>query len=95
MMAKALDEVRFTLESSPVVACRQKLKSIIVCTPIKQGMSNIQGNVLTSEKAILPPPDGAENIIDIWDCDPNPPNAWEFFFSWASLVKCLSYGSHI
>jgi len=53
MTAKPPDEVRFTPDSSPAVACRQKLKSIIVCTLNEQGMSSIQGNMLTSEKAIF------------------------------------------
>ncbi|KAJ8424444.1 hypothetical protein Cgig2_003061 [Carnegiea gigantea] len=51
---------------------RQKLKSIIVCTPDEQGMSNAKESELGSRKVIFPPLDGAKNIIDIMDCDPNP-----------------------
>jgi len=36
MIAKALVEVRFTPEPSPATACRQMLKSIVVCTPNEQ-----------------------------------------------------------
>jgi len=53
MTAKTPDEVRFTPEPSLAAACRQKLKSIVVCTPNEQGMFNIQGNVLASEKSIF------------------------------------------
>ncbi|KAJ8420965.1 hypothetical protein Cgig2_019214 [Carnegiea gigantea] len=59
MLAKAPDEVRLTPETSPAIACRQKLKSIVVCTPDEQGTSNVQGN-------------GVENIMDILDCNPSP-----------------------
>ena len=67
MTAKASDEIGFTPKASPIATCRQKLKSIVVCTPYEQGMSSIQGNALTSEKAIFPPLGGAENIIAILD----------------------------
>ncbi|KAJ8423647.1 hypothetical protein Cgig2_010634 [Carnegiea gigantea] len=70
--AKDLDEVRLTLEPSPVTACRRKLKSIVVCTPDEQGMSNVQGSKLNYRKTIFPPPNGAENIMDIFDCDLSP-----------------------
>jgi len=71
MTANAQNEVGFTPESSPVVACGQKLKPIVVCTPNEQGMSSIQGNVLTSK------------IINILDYDPSPTECMvrsSFFF---------------
>lgn len=37
-----------------------------------EGMSNVQGSKLNSGKAIFPPPDAVENIMDILDCDLNP-----------------------
>jgi len=80
MTAKAPNEVRLTPEFSPAAAYRQKLKSIIVCTPNEQAMFSIQGNGLTSEKIILPPPDGAENIMDILDCDPSPTECMVIIF---------------
>ena len=80
MPAKARDEVRFTLELSPLVACRQRLKSIIVYILNEEDMSNIQRNASTSKKAIFPPPDGAKNIIHILDCDPNPTASITIFF---------------
>ncbi|KAJ8439086.1 LOW QUALITY PROTEIN: hypothetical protein Cgig2_009229 [Carnegiea gigantea] len=45
---------------------------IVVCAPDEKGMSNVQGSELKCRKAIFPPADGAENIMDILDCDPNP-----------------------
>ena len=92
MTAKAPDEVRFTPESSPVVACRQKLKFIIVCTLNEQGMS--RGNMLTYEKVILPSPDSAEHIMDILDYDPSPTKCMVIFFL-TSFLKRLSCGFHI
>ncbi|KAJ8420833.1 LOW QUALITY PROTEIN: hypothetical protein Cgig2_017698 [Carnegiea gigantea] len=35
-------------------------------------MSNIQGSKMNYWKTIFPSPDGAENIMDILDCKPNP-----------------------
>ncbi|KAJ8442297.1 hypothetical protein Cgig2_011220 [Carnegiea gigantea] len=37
-----------------------------------EGMSNVGGSKLDYGKTVFPPPDGAENIIDILDCDPSP-----------------------
>jgi len=86
----ALDEVRFTPEPLPAAACMQKLKSIIVCTSNEQGMRSIQGNVLTSEKAIFPPPDGAENIMDILDCDHSPTKCMIKSFIFFVSLKMLA-----
>ncbi|KAJ8426173.1 hypothetical protein Cgig2_021027 [Carnegiea gigantea] len=36
-----------------------------------EGMSNVGGSKLDYGKAVFPPPDGAENIMDILDCDPS------------------------
>ncbi|KAJ8420035.1 hypothetical protein Cgig2_011956 [Carnegiea gigantea] len=36
-----------------------------------EGMSNVEGSKLDYEKTVFPPPDGAENIMDILDCDPS------------------------
>jgi len=72
MSTKVPDVVKFTLECLLAVAYRQKLKSIIVCTLNESGMSSIQRNALTFEKAIFPPLLGAENIIDTWNCDTSP-----------------------
>ncbi|KAJ8437815.1 hypothetical protein Cgig2_013431 [Carnegiea gigantea] len=69
---KALGEVRLTLKPLPATSCRRKLKSIIVYTLDEQGMSNVQGSELKYWKTIFPPSDGAENIMDILDCDPSP-----------------------
>jgi len=35
-------------------------------------MSNVQGSKLKYWKTIFSPSDGAENIMDILDCDPSP-----------------------
>ncbi|KAJ8435490.1 hypothetical protein Cgig2_033229 [Carnegiea gigantea] len=72
MAPKAPDEVRFTLKPLPVTACRRKLKFIIVCLLNEQGMSNVGGSKLDYGKVVFPPPDDAENIMDILDCDPSP-----------------------
>ena len=72
MPSKPPDEVRHTPEPSPATVCRRKLKSIVVCTPNEQGMSNLQGRKLNYGKTIFPPPDSAENIVDILDCDVSP-----------------------
>ncbi|KAJ8422461.1 hypothetical protein Cgig2_011973 [Carnegiea gigantea] len=72
MAPEVSDEVRLTLEPLPVTACRQKLKSIIICLLDEQGMPNVGGSKLDYGKTVFPPPDGAENIIDILDCDPSP-----------------------
>ncbi|KAJ8431932.1 hypothetical protein Cgig2_023741 [Carnegiea gigantea] len=48
--ANALDKVRLTREPSPSTSYRRKLKSIVVCTPNEQGMSNVQGSKLNYEK---------------------------------------------
>ncbi|KAJ8430152.1 hypothetical protein Cgig2_005514 [Carnegiea gigantea] len=71
MAPEAPNEVRFTLKPLPVTVCRRKLKSIIVCLLDEQGMSNVGGSKLDYGKAVFPPPDGAENIMDILDCDPS------------------------
>ncbi|KAJ8432750.1 hypothetical protein Cgig2_011673 [Carnegiea gigantea] len=68
MAPEASDEVRLTLE--PLY--RRKLKSIIVCLLDEQGMPNVGGSKLDYGKTVFPPPDGAENIMDILDCDPSP-----------------------
>ncbi|KAJ8425953.1 hypothetical protein Cgig2_016233 [Carnegiea gigantea] len=73
MAPEVSDEVRLTLEPLPVTACRRKLKSIIVCLLDEQGMPNVGGSKLDYEKTVFPPPDGAENIMDILDCVPSPP----------------------
>ncbi|KAJ8431985.1 hypothetical protein Cgig2_005914 [Carnegiea gigantea] len=72
MAPEASDEVRLTLEPLPVTACRQKLKSIIVCLLDEQGMPNVGGSKLDYGKTVFPPPNDAENIMDILDCDPSP-----------------------
>jgi len=72
MPTKAPDEVRLSPEPSPTTACRRKLKSIVVCTPDEQGISNVQGSKLNYGNTIFLPPDGTENIMDILDCDPSP-----------------------
>ena len=66
---QAFDEVRLTLEPLPVTACIRKLKSIILCLLDEQGVG---GSKLDYGKTVFPPPDGAENIMDILDCDPSP-----------------------
>ncbi|KAJ8426500.1 hypothetical protein Cgig2_020470 [Carnegiea gigantea] len=78
MPAKAPDEVRLTPKPSPATACRQKLKSIVVCTPDEQGISNIQESKLNYEKTICPPPDSTENIMDILNCNPSPTECMDF-----------------
>ncbi|KAJ8432645.1 LOW QUALITY PROTEIN: hypothetical protein Cgig2_011811 [Carnegiea gigantea] len=72
MAPEASDDVRLTLEPLPVTASRRKLKSIIVCLFDEQGMPNAGGSKLDYGKTVFPPPDGAENIMDILDCDPSP-----------------------
>ncbi|KAJ8431723.1 hypothetical protein Cgig2_013422 [Carnegiea gigantea] len=70
--AKAPERDRLTPEPSLAIAYRQKLKSIVVCAPNEQGISNVQGSKLNYGKTIFLPPDGAKNIMDNMDWDPIP-----------------------
>ncbi|KAJ8426371.1 LOW QUALITY PROTEIN: hypothetical protein Cgig2_001897 [Carnegiea gigantea] len=59
MTAKGLNEVSLTPKPSPTIACRLKAK-IYYCLYVKCSKK------LNYRKVIFPPPDGAENIMDIW-----------------------------
>ncbi|KAJ8436100.1 hypothetical protein Cgig2_011922 [Carnegiea gigantea] len=49
-----------------------RVDAALSVAPISAGMPNVGGSKLDYEKTVFPPPDGAENIMDILDCDLSP-----------------------
>ncbi|KAJ8428098.1 hypothetical protein Cgig2_012390 [Carnegiea gigantea] len=63
--------VGVAISAAPMSAIPIQSVPMLVKAPY-EGMSNVQESKLNYRKTIFPPPDGAENVMDILDCDPSP-----------------------
>ncbi|KAJ8422372.1 hypothetical protein Cgig2_006442 [Carnegiea gigantea] len=65
---------------------------MVVCILDEQGMSHIERSTWNYGKAIFPPPEGAENIMDILNCDPR--ESGDMNFKEKLIHVPLPLGSH-